>query len=154
MRALVQRVKRASVQFETGETRSIGPGLLIFLGVHETDEPQLCEKLAKKCAQLRIFDDQAGKLNMSAVQLGYSAMVIPNFTLYADTHKGRRPSFITAAGVDKGRLNYTEFVRIMRKQGLKDVQTGEFGAGMQVELINDGPITLMLDTQEWETQKD
>lgn len=149
MRALVQRVLYAKVAINSIETREIGPGLLVLLGVREDDELAGCAKLAEKCAGLRIFDDQEGRLNLSAVDLGYSALVVSNFTLYGDTKKGKRPSFSSAAKQPLSEDCYEEFVRCMKDSGLKEVKTGEFGAEMQIELLNDGPVTLMLDTDEW-----
>lgn len=152
MRALVQRVKRAAVTIENNERREIGPGLVILLGVREGDDIALCQKLAEKCAQLRIFDDADGKLNLSCAEVGGSALVVSQFTLYADTKKGRRPSFIAAAKPPLSVDCYEEFVRLIKNQGLKAVQTGEFGAEMEVEIINDGPVTVLLDTDEWKGQ--
>ncbi|MFV0352632.1 MAG: D-aminoacyl-tRNA deacylase [Oscillospiraceae bacterium] len=149
MRALIQRVTRASVQIEKEETRAIGPGLLILLGVKDTDTTDICAKLAEKCAGLRIFEDEEGKMNLSAQQLGYSALVVSNFTLYADTKKGKRPSFTAAAAPALGDECYKLFVQQLSAQGLKEVKTGEFGADMQIELVNDGPVTIMIDTDEW-----
>lgn len=150
MRAVVQRVKKASVTINGSELRQISAGLLVLLGVHEHDTLDQCEKLAYKCANLRIFDDENGKLNISAAQNGYEIMVVSNFTLYGDTKKGNRPSFTAAAKPDLGLACYNEFVSCMRRQqGLASVQTGEFGADMQIELVNDGPITLILNTDEW-----
>ncbi len=149
MRALVQRVTKASVTINGTITRSIGPGLLILLGVHESDTPQLCPKLADKTAGLRIFSDDKGKMNLSAIDKNYSAMVVSQFTLYGDTKKGKRPSFISAAKPELGQLCYKQYVHCLKSCGLADVQTGEFGANMQIELVNDGPVTLMLDTEEW-----
>ncbi len=149
MRAVVQRVKRASVVISGGDTRSIGPGLLILLGVKEGDSPALCPKMAEKCAGLRIFEDEEGKMNRSAVDNGYAALVVSNFTLYGDTKKGKRPSFIAAAKPPLSVDCYEGFVQALGRQGLADVACGEFGADMQVELVNDGPVTLVLDTEEW-----
>lgn len=149
MRALVQRVSRAAVTINGAERRAIGPGLLVLLGVRDTDTTDLCGKLAEKCAHLRIFEDEDGKLNRSAAELGYSALVVSNFTLYGDTKKGKRPSFTAAAKEPVSTDCYAAFLAAMRQQGLAGVQAGEFGAEMQVELVNDGPITLMLDTDEW-----
>ena len=149
MRAVIQRVSRADVAVDGGTPRPIGAGLVILLGVADTDTPEIVPKLAEKCANLRIFPDSEGKLNLSAVELGYSALVVSNFTLYADTKKGKRPSFLRAA---KGELAvdcYNLFLREMEKQGLKEVQHGEFGADMQLTLCNDGPITIIIDTDEW-----
>ena len=150
MRAIIQRVTRASVTVNGGEPRAIGPGLVILLGVRETDEIDIVPKLADKCAHLRIFEDEDGKLNRSAVELGYSALVVSNFTLYGDTSRGKRPSFIHAAKGETAKSAYDAFLQeLMNAQGLKDVQHGEFGADMQVSLVNDGPVTIIIDTDEW-----
>ena len=153
MRALVQRVSQAQVTIEGAEERGIGPGLVIFLGVRAGDDVAECRKLAEKCAHLRIFPDADDKLNLSAVELGHSALVVSNFTLYGDTKKGKRPSFTRAAKPPLSVDCYEAFVEALKGQGLAQVQTGEFGAGMQVALVNDGPITLMLDTDEWHGEK-
>lgn len=152
MRAVVQRVLKASVLINGKEQRNIEQGLVVLLGVKETDSIADCTKLAEKCAGLRIFEDQEGKLNLSALELGYSILVVSNFTLYGDTKKGKRPSFITAAKPPLSIDCYNEFVSQLQKQGLKEVKTGEFGADMQVSLVNDGPITLVLDTDEWKNK--
>lgn len=149
MRAVIQRVREASVTVDGGPPRSIGPGLVILLGVRETDSLEIVAKLAEKCAHLRIFEDDAGKLNRSAVELGYSALVVSNFTLYGDTARGKRPSFSHAAKADLAVPCYQQFLAEMSRQGLRDVQHGEFGADMQVHLINDGPVTIIVDTDEW-----
>lgn len=149
MRVVLQRVESASVEVDKESTRSIEHGIVLLLGVKETDTLADCAKLAEKCANLRIFEDEDGKLNLSAVELGYSALIVSNFTLYGDTKKGKRPSFITAAKPPLSIDCYNEFVSQMKKQGLKDVQTGEFGSDMQITLVNDGPVTLVLDTEEW-----
>lgn len=149
MRAVIQRVTGASVTVNGGPERAIGPGLVILLGVRDTDDPAIVPKLAEKCAHLRIFEDDAGKLNRSAVELGYEALVVSNFTLYGDTTKGKRPSFIHAAKADLAVPCYEQFLEEMGKQGLKAVQHGEFGADMQIRLLNDGPVTIIIDTDEW-----
>lgn len=149
MRAVIQRVQRASVIVNGGEPRCIGKGIVILLGVKDTDTIDIVPKLAEKCAGLRIFEDEEGKLNKSALELGYDALVVSNFTLYGDTRKGKRPSFITAAKPPLSVDCYDAFVQQMRKSGLAQVQTGEFGADMQIELINDGPVTIVIDTDEW-----
>ena len=150
MRAIIQRVTRASVTVNGDEPRAIGPGLVILLGVRETDEIDIVPKLADKCANLRIFEDEDGKLNRSAVELGYSVLVVSNFTLYGDTSRGKRPSFIHAAKGETAKSAYDAFLQeLMNTQGLKDVQHGEFGADMQVSLVNDGPVTIIIDTDEW-----
>lgn len=149
MRAVIQRVTGASVTVNGGPERAIGPGLVILLGVRDTDDPAIVPKLAEKCAHLRIFEDDAGKLNRSAVELGYEALMVSNFTLYGDTTKGKRPSFIHAAKADLAVPCYKQFLEEMGKQGLKAVQHGEFGADMQIRLLNDGPVTIVIDTDEW-----
>lgn len=152
MRAVVQAVSSASVRVEGGEPRAIGPGLVILLGVRDTDTLAIVPKLAEKCAGLRIFKDDEGKLNRSAWELGYSALVVSQFTLYGDTKKGMRPSFIRAAKPPLAVDAYELFLAEMAKQGLRDVQHGEFGAKMQVSLVNEGPCTIILDTDEWKTR--
>ena len=149
MRAVIQRVSGASVTVNGGEPRTIGPGLMILLGIKDTDSLDIIPKLAEKCAHLRIFEDDQGKLNVSAVELGYSALVVSNFTLYGSTKKGKRPSFVKAAKPPLSIDAYNMFLEEMGKQGLKEVKHGEFGADMQVSLTNDGPVTIIVDTEEW-----
>ena len=149
MRAIIQRVSSASVVVNGGTPRSIGPGLMILLGVRDGDDPAIIPKLANKCAGLRIFNDDEGKLNRSAVEMGYSALVVSNFTLYGDTSRGKRPSFIRAAKGEPARAAYEAFLKELSAQGLAEVQHGEFGADMQVSLVNDGPVTIVMDTDEW-----
>ena len=149
MRAIIQRVTGANVTVNGGEPRAIGPGLVILLGVRDTDDIAIVPKLAEKCAHLRIFEDENGKLNRSAVELGYSALVVSNFTLYGETAKGKRPSFIHAAKGELAAPCYNKFIEEMNRQGLRDVQHGEFGADMQISLVNDGPVTIVIDTDEW-----
>ncbi len=149
MRAEIQRVTSASVVVDGGAPRSIAQGLVILLGVKDTDSLDIVPRLAEKCAGLRIFPDEEGKLNLSAKQCGYAALVVSNFTLYGDTKKGMRPSFITAAKQPLSGDAYALFLTELAKQGLSQVQHGEFGADMQVSLVNDGPITIVMDTDEW-----
>lgn len=149
MRAIIQRVTGANVTVNGGEPRAIGPGLVILLGVRDTDDIAIVPKLAEKCAHLRIFEDENGKLNRSAVELDYSALVVSNFTLYGETAKGKRPSFIHAAKGELAAPCYDKFIEEMNRQGLRDVQHGEFGADMQISLVNDGPVTIVIDTDEW-----
>ena len=134
---------------QRGRPRAIGPGLVILLGVRDTDDSAIVPKLAEKCAHLRIFEDEDGKLNRSAVELGYSALVVSNFTLYGDTSRGKRPSFIHAARGELAVPCYEKFLAEMSHQGLKDLQHGEFGADMKIDLVNDGPVTIVIDTDEW-----
>ena len=145
MRAVIQAVSSASVRVNGGEPRAIGPGLMILLGVRDTDSLDIVPKLADKCAGLRIFPDAEGKLNLSARDLGYSALVVSQFTLYGDTKKGYRPSFIKAGAPDMANRLYEYFMERCR-QYVKRVERGEFGADMKVELLNDGPFTLMLES--------
>ena len=149
MRAVIQRVSRASVTVNGGEPRTIGRGIVILLGVGDTDTLDIVPKLAEKCAHLRIFEDEQGKLNRSAAELGYSALVVSNFTLYGDTARGRRPSFIRAAKPPLSVDAYEVFLKEMSAQGLATVEHGEFGADMQVDLVNDGPVTIWIDTDDW-----
>ena len=149
MRAVIQAVSSASVRVNGGEPRAIGPGLVILLGVRDTDSLDIVPKLADKCAGLRIFKDENDKLNLSARDLGYSALVVSQFTLYGNTRKGYRPSFIRAAKPPLAVDAYELFLSEMERQGLKDVRHGEFGADMQVSLVNEGPCTIIIDTDEW-----
>ena len=149
MRAVIQRVSTASVVVDGGEPRTIGPGLAILFGVGENDTLEIVPKLAEKCAHLRIFTDENGKMNLSAADLGYSALVVSNFTLYADTKKGKRPSFTGAAKPPLAVEAYELFLKEMARQGLKELQHGEFGADMQLTLCNDGPVTIIIDTDDW-----
>ena len=145
MRALVQRVSRSAVNIEGFEPVQIGKGLLILLGVGSGDTPDDVRFLADKCAHLRILEDEQGKMNRSLLEAGGEAMVVSQFTLYGDTRKGRRPSFVDAADPEVARLYYERFVERLRGLGVS-VKTGEFGAHMEVELCNDGPVTLMLES--------
>ncbi len=146
MRALIQRVTKASVTID-GETKGrIGPGLVILLGVKVGDSPAAAKFLADKCANLRIFSDSHGKVNLSCLDVKGEALIISQFTLYGDTKKGRRPSFIQAAPPEISERLYEKFVQDVRDLGLK-VQTGSFGAMMQIEIHNNGPVTLMLESK-------
>ena len=154
MRAVIQRVTEASVTVNGGEPRAIGPGLVILLGVKDGEDTAIIPKLAAKCANLRIFEDDAGKLNRSAAELGYSALVVSNFTLGADCKKGTRPSFSDAAAPAEAIPLYELFVEECRRLGVKEVKTGEFGADMKVSLVNDGPVTIILDSDKLAQPKD
>ncbi|MEG0910331.1 MAG: D-aminoacyl-tRNA deacylase [Ruthenibacterium sp.] len=149
MKAVIQRVLNASVTINHTETRSIGRGLMILLGVQDTDTIDTCKKLAEKCAALRIFDDADGNLNISAEENGYEAMVVSNFTLYGDTKKGRRPSFLAAAKPPLSVDCYESFIAHLKQTKLANVVSGEFGADMQIALVNDGPITIVIETDDW-----
>lgn len=145
MRALLQRVSRASVSVGGAVLGEIGPGLLILVCAMDGDGEAEAEKLAAKIARLRIFKDDAGKMNLSALDAGASALVVSQFTLAADTSRGNRPGFSAAATPDEGRRLYEYFAARVQAQGLP-VATGRFGADMAVELVNDGPVTIWLDT--------
>jgi D-tyrosyl-tRNA(Tyr) deacylase len=147
MRAVIQRVTRSSVRVDARVAGEIGAGLLVLLGVSRTDNPESASYLAEKIANLRVFSDSAGKMNLSLIDMGGSALVVSQFTLYADTRGGRRPSFIQAAPPEEASRLYDEFVRSMRAQGIK-VETGVFQSHMQVELVNDGPVTILLDSEK------
>ena len=147
MRAVIQAVSSASVRVNGGEPRSIGPGLVILLGVRDTDTLDIVPKLADKCAGLRIFKDENDKLNLSAKDLGYSALVVSQFTLYGDVSHGRRPSFIGAGKPDIAIPLYEQFLSECERLGFPP-QHGEFGAYMQVASENDGPVTLIVDTND------
>jgi len=147
MRAVIQAVSSASVRVNGGEPRPIGPGLVILLGVKDTDTLDIVPKLAEKCAGLRIFKDENDKLNLSAKDLGYSALVVSQFTLYGDVSHGRRPSFIGAAKPDLAIPLYEQFLAECERLGFPP-QHGEFGAYMQVVSENDGPVTLIVDTDD------
>jgi D-aminoacyl-tRNA deacylase len=147
MRAVVQRVRRTAVAIDGETVASIEQGLLVLLGVTSTDTEHEAHQLADKMAHLRIFSDASGKMNLSVADVNGSLLVVSQFTLYGDCGKGRRPSFIAAAPPDLAVPLYEAFVNALRSLGLP-VQTGRFGAMMQVELVNDGPVTLILDTKE------
>ncbi len=144
MKALLQRVKNASVTVEEKEVSSIGQGLLILLGVEKGDTSSEGEYLARKAADLRIFEDSAGKMNLSVKDIKGEALIVSQFTLAGDTSRGNRPGFETAAKPEEANKLYELFCENMEKQGLK-VKKGIFQADMQVSLINDGPVTFMLE---------
>jgi D-tyrosyl-tRNA(Tyr) deacylase len=147
VRAIIQRVTRASVTVEGRVAGEIGAGLLVLLGVSRTDNPESAAYLAEKIANLRIFSDEAGKMNLSLLDVGGSALLVSQFTLYGDTRGGRRPSYVQAAPPEQASRLYEEFVRTIRALGVP-VQTGVFQAHMQVELVNDGPVTILLDSEK------
>jgi D-tyrosyl-tRNA(Tyr) deacylase len=147
VRAVIQRVTRASVTVEGRVAGEIGAGLLVVLGVNKTDNPESASYLAEKIANLRIFSDEAGKMNLSVLDTAGSALVVSQFTLYGDTRGGRRPSFIQAAPPEEANRLYQEFVKSLRSLGMK-VETGVFQAQMLVELVNDGPVTILLDSEK------
>ena len=144
MRALLQRVSKASVTVDEQTISAIGKGLLILLGVGHGDGEEQAKFLAEKIANLRVFEDGQGKTNLSILDVKGEAIVVSQFTLYADTRKGRRPSFIDAALPDAAEPLVNRFVELLRGQGVP-TQTGRFGAHMAVEIHNDGPVTIWLE---------
>ncbi len=145
MRAVVQRVKSASVTVDGERVSEIGAGVLIFLGVAHEDTTKELEYIANKVANLRIFEDAAGKMNCSLLETGGAALVVSQFTLYGDCRKGRRPSFINAARPEVANALYEEFITALEKCNVP-TQGGTFQAMMDVQLINDGPVTILLDS--------
>ena len=150
MRAVIQRVSSASVTIDGAVKSAIGPGLLVLLGVGHEDGPQDVEWLAAKVAGLRIFADEAGVMNRSVVDVGGEALVVSQFTLMASTKKGNRPSYIGAAGHELAIPLYEQFCAALSSAIGKEVGTGVFGADMKVALVNDGPVTICIDTKNRE----
>ena len=150
MRLLIQRVREASVTIE-GEVRSqIGQGLLVLVGIEEADGDEDIEWLAGKLLRLRIFDDEQGVMNLDVQQVGGELLIVSQFTLFASTRKGNRPSYIRSAGEAISRPLYERFVRRVEELAGRVVGTGEFGADMQVALVNDGPVTIWIDSRNRE----
>ena len=145
MRAVVQRVKRASVEVEGRVTGSIGHGLLVFLGIEEPDTAEDVKYICDKVTNLRIFEDEEGKMNRSVLDAGGSVLLVSQFTLYGDARHGRRPSFSKAARPETAVPLYEQAIAALREQ--LTVETGEFQAMMAVSLINDGPVTILLDSK-------
>ncbi len=146
MRAVIQRVIHASVSVSDRTIGSIGPGFVILIGVTHSDQAVDAQILARKIANLRVFEDAAGKMNLSLLDVSGEALVISQFTLYADCRKGRRPSFTDAAAPDLAVPLIDRFIQALQAEGVRKVSTGEFGANMLVEIHNDGPVTISLDT--------
>ena len=147
MRALIQRVSKASVEVDGKKIGEINKGLVVLLGVNNNDNDETAGFLAKKIVNLRIFEDKTGKFNLSALDVGADILAISQFTLYADCRKGRRPGFSEAAHPDISEPLYHKFVQLLKESELK-VETGLFGAHMLVKIHNDGPVTIMLDSDE------
>ena len=145
MRAVVQRVREASVTVDEKTVEAIGAGLMILIGVTHDDGESDARYLAQKIATLRIFEDAAGKFNLSALDVGAAALVVSQFTLYADARRGRRPAFIDAARPEVAEPLIGRLVDLLREQGLR-VETGVFQARMLVKIFNDGPVTIILDS--------
>ena len=146
MKALIQRVRSSKVSVDGKVVGEIGQGLNILICVVESDTKQEAEQLAAKCAKLRIFEDEDGKMNRSVTDIGGEALVISQFTLCADCRKGNRPSFSASAAPDEAKALYLYFSECLRQNGVRKVDNGIFAADMQVEIHNDGPVTIWLDS--------
>ncbi len=147
MRGVVQRVKRASVSVDDKVISKIDKGIMLLLGIEANDDEKDLEYIIKKVSKLRIFDDEEGVMNKSLLDHGLEILVVSQFTLYGDARKGNRPSYIRSAKFDDGILLYEKFIEEMKNLGIK-VSVGEYGADMDVELINDGPVTILLDSSK------
>ena len=145
MRVVLQRVSEASVRIEGDTVGAIGPGLVVLAGFHNGDDGDIVAWMAEKVANLRIFADGQGRMNRSLLDVGGEALVVSQFTLYGDARKGRRPSFIKAARPEIAVPLYESFVEVLGRILPDPVQTGEFGAMMEVALVNDGPVTLVIE---------
>jgi len=147
MRVLLQRVTRAEVRVDGAVVGAIGPGLLALLGVGHEDDEATADALARRVCELRIFEDEAGRTNRSLLDVGGEVLVVSQFTLYADTRRGRRPGFTAAAAPDAARTIWARFAASVAAHGVR-VARGVFGETMSVELVNDGPFTIWLDTAD------
>jgi D-tyrosyl-tRNA(Tyr) deacylase len=150
MRVVIQRVSKASVICSGGHSDEIGKGLLVFLGIEESDERNDIEWLSSKISRLRIFDDKEGIMNLGINEVEGEILVISQFTLHASTKKGNRPSYIKAAPPDISEPMYNEFIRQLKKESNTSIKKGVFGEHMEVRLINDGPVTILIDTKNKE----
>ncbi|ALS37456.1 D-tyrosyl-tRNA(Tyr) deacylase [Enterococcus rotai] len=147
MRAVIQRVTQAEVVIEQQSVGKIGQGFMILLGIHESDTIEDVAYLVRKISKLRVFEDDGGKMNLSLQEINGSILSVSQFTLYADTKKGNRPSFIEAARPEVAIPLYEQFNKQLKELAIP-VETGEFGADMKVSLINDGPVTIIIDTKD------
>jgi D-tyrosyl-tRNA(Tyr) deacylase len=150
MRAVIQRVTEASVKINTNRTEQIGKGLLVLLGIEDNDGDEDIEWLSGKISRLRIFDDNSGIMNLSLQEISGQVLVISQFTLHASTRKGNRPSYIRAARPEIAIPIYDKFIKQLSLDLNDKIHTGEFGAYMQVQLVNDGPVTIIIDTKNKE----
>jgi D-tyrosyl-tRNA(Tyr) deacylase len=144
MRVLLQRVSRAAVEVDGAEVGAVGRGFLVLVGVTHEDDETVARKLAAKTLRLRVFADDAGLMNLALGDVGGSVLAVSQFTLYADTRRGNRPGFTDVARPEHGEAVYEAYVEALRTEGVP-VETGVFGAHMQVELVNDGPVTILLE---------
>ena len=150
MRIVIQRVSEASVTVNEKTVGEIGPGLLLLLGIEDEDTDEDIEWLCQKVAKMRIFNDEEGKMNLSVKDVGGELLVVSQFTLHASVKKGNRPSFIRAARPEFAIPMYEKFIKLLEITAGRDVQTGEFGAEMKVRLLNDGPVTITIDSKNIE----
>lgn len=150
MRIIIQRVKRASVEIDGALVNEIGMGLLVLVGIEIEDEHEDASYLAAKIINMRIFSDTEGKMNKSVLDMDGELLVVSQFTLHASTKKGNRPSFIKAARPEKAIPLYNSFVSDIERLASKKIKTGTFGADMQIHLVNDGPVTIFLDSKNKE----
>lgn len=148
MRLIIQRVKHAKVNIQPDYEAHIGQGLLLFIGIEDADTDEDIDWLARKTAQMRLFSDEDGKMNLSLLDQGFEVLVISQFTLYASTKKGNRPSFIKSAKPDIAEPLYEKFIQKLSEILPTPVKSGKFGADMQVSLQNDGPVTIFMDSKE------
>lgn len=145
MRIVLQRAKRAEVRIDGEIVGQIGQGYVLLVGIGHEDSREDVERIVKKIVQLRVFEDEAGKMNLDIKQIGGAILSISQFTLYADCRKGNRPSFVNAARPETAEPMYEYFNQVLREEYRLEVETGRFGADMKVELVNDGPVTILLD---------
>ena len=150
MRAVIQRVSRASVTIDETERAAISAGLLVLVGIEEADGPEDIEWLTGKIARLRVFNDANGVMNLSVQEVDGQVLVVSQFTLHASTKKGNRPSYIRAARAEIAIPIYEDFLRALERETARPIQGGEFGADMKVALVNDGPVTILMDSKSRE----
>jgi D-tyrosyl-tRNA(Tyr) deacylase len=152
MRTLIQRVSRASVDIKNETVGEITAGLVALIGIKEGDDAHVAQQMVDKIVNLRIFEDDQGKMNLSALQVDAQILAISQFTLYADCSRGRRPSFVQAALPDVSKPLYQQMIAMLKSTGLM-IQHGVFGAEMAVYIVNSGPVTIMLDSDDWRKRK-
>lgn len=150
MRLVIQRVKNASVTIENAVFSSINEGLMVLVGIEDADDEKDIDWLVQKLVNMRIFSDTEGKMNLSVKEINGEVLVVSQFTLHASTQKGNRPSFIKAARPEKAIPLYESFIKKLNTESGKETKTGKFGADMKVELINDGPVTIFIDSKNKE----
>lgn len=148
MKLILQRVLSSSVSIDTETVTSIGKGYLLLLGIEKDDDESMCKTLADKVSGLRVFEDEKGKMNLSVSDINGEVLVVSNFTICANCKRGRRPSFSNAKDSDAAKILYDKFCEQIQMNILKEVKKGVFGADMKIEIINDGPVTIILDSKE------